>query len=155
MNAESITQLGLVAVVALAGLTMIRTFWARSKVSEAGAEHAMTNTNATTQLFAHYQKELNDLRARIDDCASRLACAEKELASMEEMYKQSAAGERRYRYAFAKLLQVTSMLMEEARDYVPSDRLKVVESEITRLITALSRPLDATSPDPEVDVFVK
>lgn len=153
LSKDTAGQIGFFMLAVGVGIAIFRQHWAKSKGAEAQANGATANVDAASVLFEHYRKELADLRTTVQALGERLGHAEAELAKVEQQHANSAAGEKRYRYAFAKLLQSTSRLMAVARDFVPPECLASVEEEITHLMTELSKPLDTEHPDPEVEIF--
>lgn len=131
-----------VSVLTGLGYAKIKDSNAKARVSEADAEQAHTHADATDGLFEHYRKELADLREKVTQLGTRLNNTEAELSKVEALYRNSAAGERRYREAFAELLRANAMLLATARDYVPAERLTEVEKVLTNLMMALARPLE-------------
>ena len=131
-----------VSVLSGLGYARIKDSNAKARVSEADADQAHTHADAADGLFEHYRLELADLREKVTQLGARLNNTEAELSKVEALYRNSAAGERRYREAFAELLQANAMLLATARDYVPAERLHEVEHVLTKLMMALARPLE-------------
>lgn len=151
LTGESAAKGIFLTLVAGVGGAIVRTFMAKAKSTEATAEHANANSEATDSLFEHYRKELSDLRATVQDLGDRLSATEKKAAKVEALYKQSAAGERRYRQAFALLIQQHSRLMAIARTMIEAELLEEVETSVTNLLMELAKPLDTPAFDEEVE----
>lgn len=138
---DSVYGVGAVLLVAVV-TAFIRKQFAGAKVAEAGATIASSASESTSNLFELYHKEVVDLRAQVNDLSTKVNASQQELATMRAMYQATAAGERRYREAFADLLQAHSLLLIEARPLVGAERLADVERRVTDLIMSLARPLE-------------
>ena len=139
---ELIAKFGVFGIVIGLALALIRRHTAGARTTEADANTAESISDSTERLFSHYNKELADLREIVHKQGLELSRTEKEVGQLRHMYKASAAGEKRYREAFAELLRSYAFLIALARGNIDNDKIVHVESEVTNLIAKLSMPLD-------------
>lgn len=130
------------AIVGGIGIAAIRKHNAGAKSQEAIADSDAAESEASATLYKHYGDELADLRREMREMAKRITVTESELAKVEQMYRVSAAGEKRYREAFAELLHIYTDLVGVARGCVPLNEMKRIDMRLTELMMRLAKPLE-------------